>query len=210
MSEQWWHKLPEPIAKAYALSHQFGMPLFENGRPSEYNGSHSPCIPSVGRLLASLAASKTNALLGEMGTACGVSASWMAMGMDQHSRLISAELDPQMAAAAAILFIDDPRIEIREGDWQNELVNFAPFDLMFMDSGIFGQLVSANWPQLTELVKIGGFIVMDDLLPTDLLPESWTLKSDRKRQFAFSNPKLQSTELMITSKSAALLCTRIA
>ena len=209
MSSNWWEDLPERIAKAYALSEQLGMPLFEEGRPAGYDGPPSPCIPAVGRLLATLAASKPEGLIGEMGTACGVGCAWLASGMGANARLVSAEINPKMAATATELLQDDPRIDIRLGDWEEELTPSAPFDLLFLDAGVREQLEPANWERFTALVKVGGVMVMDDLVPLELWPPEWADRSDLKREFAFYNPQLESAEVRLTPISAALICTRV-
>lgn len=211
MAAKWWSNFPEKIAAAYELSERFGMPLFEDGRPVAYDGPPSPCIPNVGRLLAALAAAtKPEGLLGEMGTACGVGCAWMSQGMGADARLISAELDPAMAHAAADLFEDDPRIEIGAGDWHAILPPAGPFDLLFLDSGVREELQPANWGYFTELVKVGGILFMDDLVPMHLRPPEWTGEVDLKREFAFKNSRVQSVEVLSTNLSAALIITRIA
>lgn len=209
MSKAWWRELPDPIAAAYELSEQFGMPLFEEGRPAGYAGPASPCTPGVGRLLAALAAAKPGGLIAEMGTACGVGCAWLASGMNDGARLVSAEINPEMAEAAAKLLVEDARIEVRAGDWYAELGPLAPFDLLFADSGVREELLDAERESLADWLKPGGILVMDDLTPSELLPADYQPEADYKRHFAFENPMFHSVEVGISRVSAALICTRV-
>jgi hypothetical protein len=58
-------------------------------------------------------------------------------------------------------------------------------------------------------VKVGGQIVMDDLTPVDLWPAHWSDFVDRKREFAFANPRVAGAEVRTTPATAALIVTRI-
>jgi predicted O-methyltransferase YrrM len=50
--------------------------------------------------------------------------------------LVTAELDPGLAAAAAGLLAPDTRIRVLAGDARVVLAPHAPFDLIFADSGV--------------------------------------------------------------------------
>ena len=84
-----------------------------------------------------------------------------------------------------------------------------PPDLLFMDATPRADLVYANWDAVTELVTIGGQIVMDDLTLIALWPSDWDTTIDYKREFAFANPRVAGTEVLTTPTTAALIVTRI-
>jgi len=119
------------------------------------------------------------------------------------------ELDPKLANAARELFRDYPNVEIRQGDWHDALANGPPADLLFMDATVRQDLGSRDWERMTELVKVGGQFVMDDLTPIELWPPEWQGHVDFKREFAFSNPRVIGVEVRTTATTAALIVTRI-
>lgn len=179
------------------------------GKPPGYSGPPSACIPAVGRLLQVLAASRPGSLIVEHGTGAGVGAAWIASGMGPDTRLVSVEIDPALAGAAADLFRNCPNVEIRQGDWHEALADEPPADLLFMDATPRQDLASENWDAITELVKVGGQIVMDDLTPLELRPPEWKGNVDLKREFAFSNPRVVTVEVRTTPTTAALIIARI-
>jgi len=202
-------KLPEIVRKAVALADQLGFPLMPEGRPVGYHGPPSACIPQVGRLLQALAAGKPGGRIGEQGTGAGVGTAWLASGLAAGARLSSVELNPSFAGAAGQLFADYPNVEIRAGDWHQVMPRSEQFDLLFMDATPRADLEPSNWDSITELLTLGGQIVMDDLMPVALWPAEWTNITDYKREFAFSNPRVVDAEVLTTPTTAALIVTRI-
>jgi predicted O-methyltransferase YrrM len=77
---------------------------------------------------------------------------------------------PGVAARAALrrgqaqqVFADEPRVQIRCGDWR-ELAQQAPFDLLVLDGGGQGK---GDEPPLepAEWLRPGGVVVLDDFTP---------------------------------------------
>jgi predicted O-methyltransferase YrrM len=202
-------ELPEIVRKARVFANQMGFPLMPEGRPPGYHGPPSACIPQVGRLLQVLAASKPGGRIGEQGTGAGVGTAWLASGLAAGARLISVELEPRLVEGVSQLFVDDPNVTIRQGDWHEMMQSNAPYDLLFMDATPRSDLIQSNWDTITELVAIGGQIVMDDLTPVALWLAAWENITDYKREFAFSNPRVVGAEVQTTPTTAALVVTRI-
>jgi predicted O-methyltransferase YrrM len=200
---------PEIVRKAMAVARELGFPLVPEGCPGDYQGPPTACIPQVGRLLQVLAAGKPGGLIGEQGAGAGVGTAWLASGLAGGARLVSAELDERLAAGAARLFADRSDVEVRAGDWHLALRGTGPFDLLFMDAIPSFDLEPAQWDRTTELVKVGGQIVMDDLTPVELWPAHWQARVDLKREFAFANPRVVGTEIRTTPSTAALIVTRL-
>ena len=96
-------------------------------------GYVSFCRNETGRLLATLAATR-GGTLAEFGTGCGVGTAWLRSGVREDARIITAELDPKLAKAAAEIFADDPQVEVLAADWST-LLDQGPFSLLFLDSG---------------------------------------------------------------------------
>lgn len=202
-------RVPQIVERAMELARELGFPLAPEGCPGDYQGPPTACIPQVGRLLQALAAGKPGGLIGEQGAGAGVGTAWLASGLTGGARLVSAELDPVLAAGAARLFAGRPDVEVRAGDWHEALRGEGPFDLLFMDAMPSVDLEPENWDRTTELVKIGGQIVMDDLTPVELWPAHWEGLTDRKRELAFANPRVVGAEVRTTAVTSALILTRV-
>src|SRR5512139_4325487 len=90
-------ELPDLVARAFDVSRRSGYVSF--------------CRNETGRLLATLAATRTGTLA-EFGTGCGVGTAWLRSGVRGGARILTAELDPTLAAAAAEIFQHHPPIEV--------------------------------------------------------------------------------------------------
>lgn len=202
-------QLPEIVRTAAALANHLGFPLMPEDRPVGYQGPPSACIPQVGRLLQVLAASKPGGRIGEQGSGAGVGTAWLASGLTAGAQLVSVELNPRFADAVRHLVADYPSVTIHTGDWHEVMSSSEPYDLLFLDATPHADLVYENWDSMTELVAIGGQIVMDDLTPVSLWPADWDNIADYKREFAFANPRVVGTEVLTTPTTAALIVTRI-
>ena len=130
----------------------------------------------VGTLLKSLIASKPVGNFLELGTGIGLSLAWMVDGMDDASQLISLDHDAALTKIVSEWFSLDHRVSILCTDGTDWIKNYSgeKFDLIFADT----------WPgkyfelELTlELVKIGGFYVIDDMNPQPNWPEGHAEKA---------------------------------
>jgi predicted O-methyltransferase YrrM len=176
-------------------------PLVEKAlAQTERLGFAKSCIPEVGRLLHALAASRGRARVAEIGTGAGVGAAWIVSALPPDVPFVTAEVDPDRAAAARELFADDDNVRVLEGDWRELLPPEAPFDLVFYDAQKQprphedGELV-------VGLLTPGGIAVLDDLTPGIAGP-------DPVRRFWLANPDLAATELLTTAATAAILAVR--
>src|SRR5215207_4313699 len=110
--------LPDVVRRAFDVSRRAGYVSF--------------CRNETGRLLAMLAATR-NGTLAEFGTGTGVGTAWLRSGVREEARILTAELDPKLAGAAAQIFEDDPQVEVRAADWST-LTDAGPFSLLYLDS----------------------------------------------------------------------------
>ena len=123
----------------------------------------------TGALLRTLAASKPSGAMLEMGTGCGLGASWILDGMDASSSLVSVDNDRRVQSIAASELGDDARLELVLQDGGAFLERCErQFDLVFADA----------WPgkythfdEALRLLKPGGIYVIDDMLPQPAWPE---------------------------------------
>ncbi|RZL48105.1 MAG: methyltransferase domain-containing protein [Pedobacter sp.] len=118
----------------------------------------------TGSLLRTLVSSKPNGYFLEIGTGTGLSLTWMVDGIDNSSKIISIENTQEFQSIANTYFDNNENVELICEDaniWIKENQD-KRFDLIFADA----------WPgkyeTLTEtlnLVKVGGFYIIDDMLP---------------------------------------------
>src|SRR4029453_7363206 len=94
--------LPDVVNRAFAVSRKAGYVSF--------------CRNETGRLLATLAATR-GGTLAEFGPGGGVGPAWLRSGVRDDARIVTAELDPKLAKAAAEIFEDDPQVEVVAADW---------------------------------------------------------------------------------------------
>lgn len=125
-------------------------------------GFTMPSDVYIGTLLKTLITSKPKANILELGTGIGLSLSWMIDGMDTTSRLTTIDNDPQLISIAQKHFGKEDNVTIICSDGAAWIKNYKgkKFDLIFADTwpGKFNEL-----EETLELVKSGGFYVIDDM-----------------------------------------------
>lgn len=129
----------------------------------------------IGKLLRTLVASKRKGRFLEIGTGTGLATSWLLDGMGQKSHLLSLDNDAVLLKVTHAFFGDDHRLDLRCVDgnaWIKENSE-KRFDLIFADT----------WPgkfhllkETLNMVEIGGFYIVDDLLPQ----QNWPKGHDEK------------------------------
>jgi predicted O-methyltransferase YrrM len=157
----------------------------------------------TGRLLATLAASRTGTL-GEVGTGCGVGSAWLRHGATDSTKIVTAESDPQLAHVVAELFADDGRIEVLAADW-TALIERGPFSLLFVDAR--EAKLSAR-DVIAEAVEPGGFVVLDDFTPSMVWPPMYEGRVDTLRQEWLQDKRFTTVEVMVAPDAAVLLATK--
>ena len=164
-----------------------------------------PSDLKTGSLLRTLVASKPSGHFLDIGTGTGLSLAWIAEGADESSRIISIDINADFQQVAIDTFSDDLRISIDTADG-NEWLTFydgEQFDLIFADAmpGKFEVL-----DQTLELIKVGGFYLIEDLLPQPNWPEGHSLRVDalvetlKKRSDFVQTTFNWSTGLMLFTK----------
>ncbi|WP_225321235.1 O-methyltransferase [Rhizosphaericola mali] len=145
-------------------------------------------------LLRSLVCSKPNAHFLELGTGTGLATSFILDGMDANSSLISVDNDPKYLQIAQQFLSNDKRLELVEmdgGDWllQNETKNF---DFIFADTWHGKYLMLDN---ALNMLKIGGFYIIDDMLPQPNWPEGHDKKASKLTTILKSKNNFSIVEL---------------
>ncbi len=141
-------------------------------------GFSMPSDLYIGTLLKTLIASKPKGRFLELGTGVGLSLSWMVDGMDAGSHLITVDNDPELIGRARTYFGKNDQVEIVCQDGSKWIKEFkgAPFDLIFADA----------WPgkyseteEILDLLKVGGFYVIDDMTAQPNWPNGHQDYADR-------------------------------
>jgi predicted O-methyltransferase YrrM len=185
-------EIPQLVQRATALAERLG---FEQSS-----------IPEVGRLLRGLAGTIENGVIGETGTGCGVGSAWIVSGLRPTTRLVTVEIDAGRAAATRELFAELENVVVLNGDWK-EIGYQGPFDMLFLDGGGKRREQEISF----EMLKPGGFAVLDDMTPESQWPEEWRRPDfvDEVREWWFGHPELATIEILTTPKTSAIIAIRL-
>ncbi len=156
----------------------------------------------TGRLLATLAATRTGTIA-ECGTGCGVGAAWLRSGARKTTRVITAELDPELAHGVMTMFAEDD-IDVMHADWRN-LAKHAPFSLIFIDAGS-----ARSWPreEIVNLLDDGGMIVLDDFTPSKSWPPLDQGRVDTLRQDWLADDRFTSVDVMVAEDTSVIIAVK--
>jgi predicted O-methyltransferase YrrM len=126
--------------------------------------------PHTGALLQTLAASKPGGRFLEIGTGTGMATAWLLSGMDAASTLTSIDTNEEVQAVAQESLGGDPRLNLLTLDGAAFLWRQPKkcYDLVFADA------IPGKYEALDEalaIVKVGGYYVIDDMLPQPYWPE---------------------------------------
>jgi len=123
----------------------------------------------TGSLLKTLVASKLSGRILELGTGSGLATSWIIDGMDENSKLVTVDNNALLMDVAK-QNLPDARIEFICTDGYKWLQGYKgeQFDLIFADAmpgkyDLFEETIA--------LLKVGGFYIIDDMLPQNNWPE---------------------------------------
>ncbi len=182
-------ELPDLVARAFDVSRRSGYVSF--------------CRNETGRLLATLAATRTGTLA-EFGTGCGVGTAWLRSGVRGGARILTAELDPTLAEAAAEIFEDDPQVEVAASDWST-LRDRGPFSLLFLDAK---EPKNSGADTIVDLVEPGGIVVLDDFTPCASWPPVFEGRVDTLREQWLTDERFTTVEVMVASDAAVLIAAK--
>lgn len=117
---------------------------------------------------------------------------------------MTAELDPDLAAAVAELFDDDDRVEVVTGDWAS-LRDSGPFSLLFLD---VPEAKRSGADVVIDLLEPGGIVVLDDFTPSACWPPFYDGRVDTVRQQWLTDSRFTTVEVMVTDDAAVLVAVR--
>jgi predicted O-methyltransferase YrrM len=181
--------VPEIVSRAFAVSRQAGYVSF--------------CRNETGRLLAALAATR-GGTLAEFGTGTGVGTAWLRSGVGPDAKILTAELDADLAQGAAEIFDGDDQVQVEAADWST-LRNRGPFSLLFLDSRASDDSKVDN---VADLVETGGIVVLDDLSPSEFWPPITDGRVDVVREQWLLDERFTAVEVMVAPDAAVLIATK--
>jgi predicted O-methyltransferase YrrM len=182
-------ELPDVVRRAFDVSRRAGFVSF--------------CRNETGRLLATLAASRSGTLA-EFGTGCGVGTAWLRSGIRDDTRILTAELDPALAEAAGRIFENDDAVEVLAADWST-LLDRGPFALLFLDSR---EPKDGGPDRIADLVEPGGVVVLDDFTPCPSWPPVYEGRVDSLRERWLTDERFTTVEVMVADDASVLIATR--
>ena len=157
----------------------------------------------TGRLLATLAATRTGTIA-ECGTGCGVGAAWLRSGAPKTTRVITAELDPELAHGVMDMFADDD-IDVMHADWSS-LAEHAPV-LADLPGRRQRQEVGRASRSSTCSTQ-GGMIVLDDFIPCPTWPPLARGRVDTLRLDWLSDERFTSVDVMVAEDTSVLIAVK--
>ena len=172
--------LPEVVSRAFAVSRKRGYVSF--------------CRNETGRLLATLAATRSGTLA-EFGTGCGVGTAWLRSGVRGDAQILTAELDPTLAEAAGEIFETDDQVEVLAADWST-MRDRGPFSLLFLDAR---EPKNAGADTIIDLVEPGGVVVLDDFTPCSSWPPVYEGRVDVLREQWLTDERFTTVEVMVAA-----------
>jgi predicted O-methyltransferase YrrM len=186
--------LPDVVRRAFDVSRRAGYVSF--------------CRNETGRLLAALAATRSGTLA-EFGTGCGVGTAWLRSGIRDDARILTAELEPRLADAAATIFVDDDRVEVLAADWST-LRDKGPFSLLFLDARepLDSRDSGTRADTVVDLVEPGGVVVLDDFIPCGSWPPVFEGRVDVLREQWLTDERFTTAEVMVAPDASVLIATK--
>jgi predicted O-methyltransferase YrrM len=148
----------------------------------------------TGALLQALALSKPGGRFLELGTGTGAATAWLLSGMDAASTLISVDNDETVQAVARECLGADKRLNLVTLDGAAFLWRQPKkcYDLVFADA------IPGKYEALDEtlaIVKVGGFYVIDDMLPQPNWPEGHAAKASALLEQLAADPRFAMVPL---------------
>ncbi|HEY9292983.1 MAG TPA: cytidine deaminase [Microlunatus sp.] len=181
-------EIPELVTRALRMSLQHGYVMASRNE--------------TGRLLATLAATRRGTMA-ECGTGCGVGAAWLRIGAPKGTRVLTAELDPELAHGVMEMFAGAD-IDVMHADWST-LAEHAPFSLIFIDAES-----ARHSPReaIIDMIEPGGMIVLDDFSPSTNWPPMESGRVDQLRQDWLTDERFTSVDIMVAPDTSVLIAVK--
>lgn len=181
--------VPEIVERAFEVARRRGFASF--------------CRNETGRLLATLAASRTGTMA-EFGTGTGIGTAWLRSGIRSGTCIVTAELDRKLAGAAAEIFSEDDQVEVLAADWTT-LRDRGPFSLLFLDAR---EPKDSGPDTVADLLEPGGLVVLDDFTPCASWPPVYDGRVDTLREQWLTDDRFTTVEVMVATDTAVIVAAK--
>jgi len=155
----------------------------------------------TGRLLATLAASRTGTL-GELGTGSGAAAAWLRTGAPEHAHIVTVERDEALAELARAA-LADADVEVLMGGCR-DLAARGPFSLLYLDQQT---AAGVDREALCAAMEPGGLVIIDDF-PGGLDGLGMDALSDLTRREWLQDERFESVDVAVAPDAQVLIATR--
>jgi predicted O-methyltransferase YrrM len=118
--------------------------------------------------------------------------------------VLTAELDPALAGAAAAMFADDDQVEVVAADWTT-LRDRGPFSLLFLDAR---EPKDSGADLIVDLVEPGGIVVLDDFTPCSSWPPVYEGRVDSLREQWLTDERFTTVEVMVAGDASVLIAAK--
>jgi predicted O-methyltransferase YrrM len=136
-----------------------------------------------------------------------VGTAWLRSGIREDARILTAELEPRLADAAATIFADDDRVEVLAVDWST-LRDKGPFSLLFLDAREPVDSRDGGADTIIDLVEPGGVVVLDDFTPCSSWPPVFDGRVDVLREQWLTDERFTTAEVMVAPDASVLIATK--
>lgn len=154
-----------------------------------------PSDLQTGSILRTLVTSKPGGSFLELGTGTGLSLSWIIEAMDENSSVTTVDNNDTYLTIARNFFGHDQRVHIvcDDGTEWIKTNHDKRFDLIFADAwpGKYSEL-----NETLQLLKKGGFLILDDMVPQPNWPEGHQDNVDRLVDHLSSRRDIRLTKLV--------------
>ena len=163
-------------------------------RKSEEIQFSMPSDLQTGSLLRTLVSSKPGGSFLELGTGTGLALSWIVEAMDASSSVITVDNNEAYLNIARGFFGNDARVSIicEDGTEWIKTNQGKKFDLIFADAWL------GKYSDLSEnlqLLKIGGFLILDDMIHQPNWPEGHEDNVDKLVNYLSSRQDVRLTKM---------------
>ena len=160
----------------------------------------------VGSLLSVLVASKGDANILELGTGTGLSTAYIIKGMQQGAKLITVDNDEKLVNIAKKYLGDISNVSFNVCNGEEIIDALEPnsIDIIFADTwpGKYNHL-----EETLNLLKVGGFYIIDDMLEQKNWPKGHNKKVDKLIKTLYNRDDLEIA--FLNYSTGVYICTKI-
>ncbi len=143
--------------------------------------------------------------MAEFGTGCGVGTAWLRSGVrGEKARIVTAELDPKLADAAAEIFATTRRSRCSPPTGRRCSTRARSRCCSSTPASRPRSRVDA----IADLVEAGGIVVLDDFTPCEIWPPITYGRVDTLREQWLTDERFTAVEVMVAPDASTIIATK--